>query len=334
MTVQLKAHLIDNAYEINHPDRLIHFKSRLSDGKEYRYKRCVQAFESTFWCSETLEKTFQSDSEVSIKECDANSKGIKSNRGRKSKIIVNQVRYLMSSYSALKDIPSEVMNVIEGIARVDWYSRPIENERVVAPLDTIKHSLVPFREVFKECDANSSMVIKGNLSPAGKTRKQYLENLHYKGSADALSVSKMIQCLKKLDEISTINITSILGVGKRQAERYCKALTIAMPYIVLGFVEAYERQAKSWVIRRRKFLSDEGIFISTQHDEEMHLKAKFDDMMVDAMGGVYSNNYNEDIEGVYVPYEGIRIEKFRPNYADEINNEIPETFNIENTMAA
>lgn len=334
MTIQLAEHMIDNAYEIIHPENMSKLKERMDDGNEYRFKRCIQAYESIFQCVNSLEDTFQDDSEVLIKECDVNSNKKKSNAGRKPKAINNQVRYLMLTYTAIKDIPVEVMNILEGIARFDWYSRQMKNENVIAPLPSINYSPVPFKGLYKECDVNSSLAIEGFLSPAGETRKQYLIGLHKNGNADALSVSKIVRCLKKLDEICTTRIKSILGINKRQAQRYVKALEIAMPYLVLAFEQTFERQAKLWVIRRRKFLASEGIFISTQHDEEMHLKNKFDNLMINAIGGVESLNYSEYIEGVYVPYEGIKIGKFRPDFIDEKVNESSEQLSIENPMAA
>lgn len=287
-----------------HPEEMTNLKERL-DGRVFN--RCVKSFEE----------------ESSIKECDAIKKD---GRGRKPVTTKNTIQPFICQHLTLASIPVDVMYVIEGVARLDWYSRgDAMRKNVVAPDPIIEHSFVkPWtRVLYKECDAIKEYRVKEGftkpkpnlygewfLSPAGKTRKEYLINLNKTdNNVTALSVNTIVFILKRLAEISTKNIQGLLGIGKRQCERYNKACTLIMPYLHDAFKAYFEFRVGMLRERYRKICLQEKIEW-TQEDEELFLQGVFDTDAVDSVGGGLSEYYNEGIAGVYVPFEGVSLEAY------------------------
>jgi len=292
---------MNNVY---HPEDMPNLKQRLDERK---FNSCVQSFED----------------ESSYKECDANKKD---GRGRKPVVTHNTIQPFICQHPSLASIPVDVMYVIEGVARLDWYSRgDAMRKNVVAPDPIINHSCVkPWTRVFyKECDVNKERVLderftkpKPNLygeyflSPAGQTRKDFLLNLNAVDSnVTQLSVSTIVFILKRLSVISTKNLQGLLGIGKRQCERYGKACSIIMPYLHDAFLKHYEFRVEMLRERYKKICLQEEVEW-TQEDEEYFLQGVFDTKAVDALGGGLGEYYNEGITGVYVPFKGISLEAY------------------------
>ncbi|MBE0400520.1 hypothetical protein EI168_10430 [Halomonas sp. FME1] len=253
------------------------------------------------------------------KDININATPIKTGRGRKPSSTENTVQKFMRQYYSLSNIPADVMNVIEGVARLDWYSRGGGiTENVVAPDPIISHSCTtPFDRVvsdgvvrsgFSERKANDYG--KWYLSPAGDTRKEYLLNLcKNHNNADALSVSVIISILKNVPVITTNSIQAFQGLGKRQSERYNRACKIAMPSVERALQSVFETEANILREKYRRICkrNNEPIY---PEEEEAYLQAMFDWSAVDSIGGGTSDYYHEGISGVYVPCVGVRLDAF------------------------
>ncbi|WP_282875808.1 hypothetical protein [Pseudomonas peli] len=101
-------------------------------------------------------------------------------RGRPPKVIFNPFEGFIGPTTGYGRYPYFASDIIEGIARLDWHDRPIEQG----------------------------------------------------GSSKPLSVRRLFDILAQLPEVSAESVGSFLSTGRRQAQRYVKAIQLAMPYLM------------------------------------------------------------------------------------------------------
>ncbi|MCT8945613.1 hypothetical protein [Pseudomonas iridis] len=104
----------------------------------------------------------------------------KRGRGRPTKIIVNLFRGFIGPTTDYGQYPPFAMDILEGIARLDWHDRPIGSG----------------------------------------------------GSSKPLSVKRLVGILADLEVVSAATIVAQYRLGLRQAQRYVKAIELAMPYLL------------------------------------------------------------------------------------------------------
>lgn len=103
-----------------------------------------------------------------------------SNRGRPAKAIVNPFESYIGPSTYYGQYPYFASDIIEGIARLDWHDRPINQG----------------------------------------------------GSSKPLSVKRLFGVLARLSEVTAESVGGFLHVNTRQAQRYVKAIELAMPYLM------------------------------------------------------------------------------------------------------
>lgn len=101
-------------------------------------------------------------------------------RGRPAKRITNPFYGLVGPKTEYGRYPSFAMDIIDGIARLDWHDRPI-----------------------------------------GKG-----------GSSKPLSVRSLMGILESVEEVTAESVATIIGTKTRQAQRYVKAIELAMPFLM------------------------------------------------------------------------------------------------------
>lgn len=106
----------------------------------------------------------------------------KRGRGRPSKIIANTFYGFIGPTTGYGRYPFFAMDILEGIARLDWHDRPIGSG----------------------------------------------------GSSKSLSVRRLVDILADLESISAASVMGQYGLGLRNAQRYVKAIELAMPYLLKG----------------------------------------------------------------------------------------------------
>ncbi|MCK2041949.1 hypothetical protein KZO83_04510 [Chromohalobacter sp. TMW 2.2308] len=245
--------------DVYHPEDMPALKARLTRTKS---RNCIVAFE-------TLEIELDNSLGIDLNKCDRNSK-----RGPKPSSITNEVLDFMWCCMEVSDIPDEALNVLEGVARLNWYSRKHRSDKIVAPNPVVECPVVmTWRVLFDKCDRNSKQELNAAftvrkhdddgewlLSPAGVTRNEYLRGLwQSKNNADSLSVLSMLYCLRELKEITTKGVQQVINVGERQARRYKQALGLCMPYLV----EAYQSIAPEFdagLVREVERIEEQVIF--------------------------------------------------------------------------
>lgn len=302
-----------------HPSEMPSF---MESASKTTFQQCVKSFEGL------PTKDVEGTSSI---ECDRN----KEKRGRKPVTTYNSVQPFMRQYYSLNAIPVDVMYVIEGVARLDWYSRgDAKRKNVVAPHPAIQHPLVKvWSRVFVECDRNKKPVLderftqrKYNdygewfLSPAGDTRKAYLIDLNKTDDhVTALSVKTLVRILKELSEVSSKEIQALIGVSERQARRYNQAVKIMIPFIERALKSHFEFQVELYRIKYQKAcVKDKAPW--TLDDEESFLQGIFDSHAVDSVGGGTSEYYRESICGVYVPHYGIQLGAFNIGHTELVED--------------
>lgn len=103
-----------------------------------------------------------------------------SNRGRPSKIILNPFEGFIGPSTEYGQYPYFASDIIEGIARLDWHDRPIDQG----------------------------------------------------GSSKPLSVKRLFGIIAELPKVTAKSVGDFLSVNTRQAQRYVKAVELAMPYLM------------------------------------------------------------------------------------------------------
>lgn len=101
-------------------------------------------------------------------------------RGRPATRITNPFYGLIGPKTGFGRYPYFAMDIIEGIARLDWHDRPI-----------------------------------------GKG-----------GSSKPLSVRSLMVILEEVEEVTTESVAAIIGTKTRHAQRYVKAIELAMPFLM------------------------------------------------------------------------------------------------------
>lgn len=104
----------------------------------------------------------------------------KRGRGRPTKIITNLFQGFIGPTTDYGQYPAFAMDILEGIARLDWHDRPIGSG----------------------------------------------------GSSKPLSVKRLVAILAELEVVSAATLMTQYRMGLRQAQRYVKAIEIAMPYLL------------------------------------------------------------------------------------------------------
>lgn len=104
----------------------------------------------------------------------------KRGRGRPTKIINNLFYGFIGPTSNWGQYPKFAMDIIAGIARLDWHDRPIGSG----------------------------------------------------GSSKPLSVKRLVAILAELQVVSAATVMTQYRLGLRQAQRYVKAIELAMPYLL------------------------------------------------------------------------------------------------------
>jgi len=104
----------------------------------------------------------------------------KRGRGRPTKIITNLFHGFIGPTTDYGQYPTFAMDILEGIARLDWHDRPIGSG----------------------------------------------------GSSKPLSVKRLVAILAELEVVSAATIMTQYRLGLRQAQRYVKAIELAMPYLL------------------------------------------------------------------------------------------------------
>jgi hypothetical protein len=104
----------------------------------------------------------------------------KRGRGRPTKTIANLFHGIIGPTTDYGQYPTFAMDILEGIARLDWHDRPIGSG----------------------------------------------------GSSKPLSVKRLVAILAELEVISAATIVAQCRLGLRQAQRYVKAIELAMPYLL------------------------------------------------------------------------------------------------------
>ncbi|WP_053092295.1 hypothetical protein [Pseudomonas putida] len=104
----------------------------------------------------------------------------KRGRGRPTKIINNLLCGFIGPTTDYGQYPHFAMDILEGIARLDWHDRSIGSG----------------------------------------------------GSSKPLSVKRLVAILAELEVVSAANVMTQYRLGLRQAQRYVKAIELAMPYLL------------------------------------------------------------------------------------------------------
>ena len=104
----------------------------------------------------------------------------KRGRGRPTKIITNLFYGFIGPTTDYGQYPHFAMDILEGIARLDWHDRPIGSG----------------------------------------------------GSSKPLSVKRLVAILAELEVVSAASVMAQYRLGLRQAQRYVKAIELAMPYLL------------------------------------------------------------------------------------------------------
>lgn len=307
---------------IAHPNECNHLKDELDD---VTFKKVLKAFEDDL----------PSKCGDEINTADSEDDSSKSNRGRKPNTVKNPLQQVFLQYGSFINLPRTVMDIIEGVSRLDWYNRGDElREGVVTEHPDIKGKypcVTPWKRVLYKCDANSKLCVReafledkptlygdvGLFSPAGETRKQYLHTLNtMKNDVSGLSVVKVFIIIKSFEEVTTKGICDLFGFAKRQGQRYMKAVQIMMPYLE-GTLERFYKQTVEF--KTKKFIKEqERLNLPyTLEDIEYYLQGYFDTLAVDSVGGGLSDAYHEGITGVYVPFTGVVLNACKINCAND-----------------
>ena len=104
----------------------------------------------------------------------------KRGRGRPTKVIVNLFHGFIGPHTFWGQYPTFAMDILEGIARLDWHDRSIG----------------------------------------------------VGGSSKPLSVKRLVAILAELEVVSAASVMAQYRLGLRQAQRYVKAIELAMPYLL------------------------------------------------------------------------------------------------------
>lgn len=104
----------------------------------------------------------------------------KRGRGRPTKIINNLFQGFVGPHTYWGQYPKFAMDILAGIARLDWHDRAIG----------------------------------------------------VGGSSKPLSVKRLVAILSELEVVSAATVTTQYRLGLRQAQRYVKAIELAMPYLL------------------------------------------------------------------------------------------------------
>lgn len=104
----------------------------------------------------------------------------KRGRGRPTKIVVNLFHGFIGPHTFWGQYPKFAMDILEGIARLDWHDRGIG----------------------------------------------------VGGSSKPLSVKRLVAILAELEVVSAATVTDQYRLGLRQAQRYVKAIELAMPFLL------------------------------------------------------------------------------------------------------
>lgn len=104
----------------------------------------------------------------------------KRGRGRPTKVIVNLFHGFIGPHTFWGQYPTFAMDILEGIARLDWHDRGIG----------------------------------------------------VGGSSKPLSVKRLVAILAELEVVSAATVTDQYRLGLRQAQRYVKAIELAMPFLL------------------------------------------------------------------------------------------------------
>ena len=110
----------------------------------------------------------------------AQAETAKRGRGRPTKIIANLFHGFIGPTTDYGQYPTFAMDILEGIARLDWHDRPIGSG----------------------------------------------------GSSKPLSVKRLVAILAELEVVSAATVMAQYRLGLRQAQRYVKAIELAMPYLL------------------------------------------------------------------------------------------------------
>ncbi len=127
----------------------------------------------------------------------------KRGRGRPAKIIANPFYGYLDPTPDSRDAatnwgkyPRWAMDIMEGIARLDWHDRPASS---------------------------------GLIGPSGTIDPTHKEPF---GSSKPLSIRKLMGILTDLPTVSAATVTEYLQAGLRQAQRYVKAIELAIPWLM------------------------------------------------------------------------------------------------------
>ncbi|MBV7546524.1 hypothetical protein KW849_09495 [Pseudomonas sp. PDM26] len=104
----------------------------------------------------------------------------KRGRGRPTKVITNLFHGFIGPTTDYGQYPTFAMDILEGIARLDWHDRPIGSG----------------------------------------------------GSSKPLSVKRLVAILAELEVVSAATVMDQYRLGLRQAQRYVKAIELAMLYLL------------------------------------------------------------------------------------------------------
>jgi len=116
----------------------------------------------------------------------------KRGRARPTKIIINLLHGFIGPTTDYGQYPSFAMDILEGIARLDWHDRPI--------------------------------------GPGG--------------SSKPLSVKRLVAILAELEVVSAATVMDQYRLGLRQAQRYVKAIELAMPYLIKSRPDALSHEMR------------------------------------------------------------------------------------------
>lgn len=105
---------------------------------------------------------------------------LKRGRGRPTKLINNLFHGFIGPTTDYGQYPLFALDILEGIARLDWHDRPIGSG----------------------------------------------------GSSKPLSVKRLVAILAELEVVSAATVIAQYRLGLRQAQRYVKAIELAMPYLL------------------------------------------------------------------------------------------------------
>lgn len=137
-------------------------------------------------------------------QSDAIAATAKRGRGRPTKIITNLFHGFIGPTTDYGQYPTFAMDILEGIARLDWHDRPIASG----------------------------------------------------GSSKPLSVKRLVAILAELEVVSAASVMNQYRLGLRQAQRYVKAIELAMPFLLKSRPDDLSHEMRYGFLRADTRLND------------------------------------------------------------------------------